>query len=241
MATPSWTKFIGSVRERGIVGTFKHALSVAARAARTYLDASFDRRFGTETTQIVELADLAIESKNAKDGIYYEAIPERILRDILDGLNIDYSQFTFIDFGSGKGRALLIASDYPFRKIIGVEFAPALHQIANSNIAHYKSPTQKCRNIESICVDATSYELPDENIVAFLYTPFKPPVLSVVVNRLMTSVREFPRELVIAFYGSEPNSLRILHETGLTSHQLKIRHDFTHSIQRMAIILRNRT
>jgi tRNA G46 methylase TrmB len=33
-----------------------------------------------------------------------------------------YSQYTFIDVGSGKGRVLFVAAEYPFRKVIGVEF-----------------------------------------------------------------------------------------------------------------------
>src|SRR5690242_5062036 len=43
--------------------------------------------------------------------------------------NFRFGDFTFIDLGSGKGRTLLMASDYPFRAIIGVELLPALHQI----------------------------------------------------------------------------------------------------------------
>ena len=241
MATSIWQKFAGSIADRGLAGTFKHARMVCTRAAMQYLDAGFDRRFGTETTQIVELSNLTIASKNAKDGIYYEAIPERVLRDMLDGLDIDYSQFTFIDFGSGKGRAMLIAADYPFRKVIGVEFAPALHEVALSNIARYKNPAQKCRDIQSICEDATTYELPPENIVAFLYTPFKPPVLKVVIDRLVAAFQNSPRDLVIAFYGSEPVSLKILNDTGLQTRRLKIRHDFTHPVQRLALILRHQS
>lgn len=240
MTTSIWRKVSGSIGDRGLVGTFVHVKTLCVRAAMRYIDASFDRRFGTETAQIVELADLAIASKNAKDGIYYEAIPERVLRDMLDGLDIDHSQYTFIDFGSGKGRAMLIASEYPFRKVIGVEFAPALHEVALSNIARYRSRTQKCRDIESICEDATTYELPSQNIVAFLYTPFKPPVLKVVVDRLVDAFRNSPHRLVIAFYGNEPVSLEILKASGLQSRQLKIRHDYTHSAQRLALLLTNR-
>jgi hypothetical protein len=45
--------------------------------------------------------------------------------------------FTFIDLGSGKGRALLMASAYPFKRIIGVEFMPELHRVAQENIRKY--------------------------------------------------------------------------------------------------------
>jgi len=45
----------------------------------------------------------------------------------MQAMPIDLSKFTFIDLGAGKGRALLMASDYLFQKIIGVEFMPELH------------------------------------------------------------------------------------------------------------------
>jgi hypothetical protein len=35
-------------------------------------------------------------------------------------------EFNFIDLGSGKGRVLLMAADYPFKRIIGVEFMPSV-------------------------------------------------------------------------------------------------------------------
>jgi hypothetical protein len=36
--------------------------------------------------------------------------------------------------GSGKGRALLVASELPFAKIIGVELSRELHRIAEQNL-----------------------------------------------------------------------------------------------------------
>jgi hypothetical protein len=45
--------------------------------------------------------------------------------------------FTFIDLGSGKGRVLLMAAAYGFKRIIGVEFMPELHRVAEENIRKY--------------------------------------------------------------------------------------------------------
>ena len=50
----------------------------------------------------------------------------------------------FIDLGSGKGRTLLMASDYPLRKILGVELIPELNRVAQQNIRDYQSSTQQC-------------------------------------------------------------------------------------------------
>src|SRR3981081_102097 len=46
----------------------------------------------------------------------------------------DFSQYTFIDVGSGKGRVLFVAAGDPFRKGIGVEVSNALHDDALANL-----------------------------------------------------------------------------------------------------------
>ena len=76
---------------------------------------------------------------------------------MLSALPIDYRDFTFIDIGSGKGRTLLMASDYPFRRIIGVELLPELHRIAQENVRKYKNENQKSFAIVSQCVDAREF------------------------------------------------------------------------------------
>ena len=90
---------------------------------------------------------------------------------MMQSLPIDYTQFTFIDLGSGKGRTLLIASDYPFRRIIGVELLGELHRIAQENIRTYQSPTRKCFALEIIRGDAREFTFPAEPSVIYLFNP----------------------------------------------------------------------
>jgi SAM-dependent methyltransferase len=101
------------------------------------------------------LSDLNIPRPNWIYGNDYSGIaPERFFA-ILSSLNLRFEDFTFIDFGSGKGRALLLASEFPFKRIIGVEFSPELHAIAQRDIERYNSAGQKCKSIESVCSDFT--------------------------------------------------------------------------------------
>jgi SAM-dependent methyltransferase len=79
--------------------------------------------------------------------------PPSVLRQILDRLQLDFEEYTFIDLGSGKGRALLIASE--FRAVAGVELSPRLHAIAVENFARCRGLAQRCRNVRSIEGDAT--------------------------------------------------------------------------------------
>ena len=113
---------------------------------------------------------------------------------------LNFRDFTFIDLGSGKGRTLLMASDYPFRRIIGVELLPSLHQIAQQNLSEYKSDTQKCFALESISADATAFPFPDDPLVIYLFNPFPETGMRRLFANLERSLREHPREVYVLYH-----------------------------------------
>jgi hypothetical protein len=118
---------------------------------------------------------------------------------MLAGLRINVGEFTFIDIGSGKGRVLLMAADYPFRRILGIELFPALHRIAIDNIRHYKSDTQKCFALESVCEDARRFEFPPEPILLYLFNPLPEAGLRELLQSLERSVNEHPRRVLVLY------------------------------------------
>jgi len=97
---------------------------------------------------------------------------QAMIADWMDKTAANPRAFTFCDLGSGKGRTLLMASHYPFRRIVGVELLASLHVIAQENIARYKSESQQCAVIESICADATEFPLPPGPLLLYLFNPF---------------------------------------------------------------------
>src|SRR5262249_10625718 len=115
-------------------------------------------------------------------------------------LKIDFSQFIFIDIGSGKGRTLLMASDYPFKKIIGVELLPELDRVAKENIAAYKSDTQRCLAIESVCSDARQFVFPAEPTVLYLFNPLPEAGLLELIGNLEISLKERPRDVYVIYH-----------------------------------------
>jgi hypothetical protein len=112
----------------------------------------------------------------------------------------DFRDFIFIDLGSGKGRTLLMASDYPFRRIVGVELLPALHQAAQENLSDYRSDSQKCFALESICGDATEFPFPDEPTVLYLFNPFPESGLTSMMVNLEKSLRQHPRPVYVLYH-----------------------------------------
>jgi hypothetical protein len=115
-------------------------------------------------------------------------------------VGFDFREFIFIDFGSGKGRTLLMASDYAFRRVLGVELLPALNRDALANLSQYRSASQKCFAMESICADATLFAFPEEPIVLFLFHPFPESGLRRVIANLEQSLRERPRKIYVLYH-----------------------------------------
>jgi len=130
----------------------------------------------------------------------YQPTEPALFQTMLANLNIDFREFTFVDLGSGKGRTLLMASEFPFRRIIGVELLPDLHIAAEQNVRQYNSGTQKCTRIEAICRDAREFEFPIEPTVLYLFNPLPKAGLVRVMERLQQSLREHPRPLLVVYH-----------------------------------------
>jgi SAM-dependent methyltransferase len=132
----------------------------------------------------------------------YQPTEPALFREMMASLSalIAFDSFTFIDLGSGKGRTLLMASEYPFRRIVGVELLPELHQIAVENLSRYTSESQKCRTLEAICGDAADFPFPVEPLVLYLFNPLPQSGLRRVIARLDRSLSDHPREVYVLYH-----------------------------------------
>src|SRR5215471_304626 len=171
-----------------------------AECARQYVNRRFDRTFNVETSGLVQLRDLTCNSNNKAFGIWYEPTPLRTLKCMFSMLPHDLSEFSFIDYGSGKGRTLLYAANYNFRRIIGIEFARELHTVAERNLHIYRNARQKCFDISTRCMDAVEFSLPEEKCVLYFFHPFKEEVMRGVLANIEASFRNKPRQLFILYY-----------------------------------------
>lgn len=171
-----------------------------ARADENDVAASnFDRRFGTDTAETREIGSLDIKSKNARYAVRYQTSPEDIFRAALSSLSVDLERFTLLDFGSGKGRLLLLASGYPLARVVGIEFSSELHEIAQRNIALYRSQDQKCFNVTSVQCDATDFEIPFEPLICYFYNPFGAVVLEEVASNIEQALRHSSRDAYVVY------------------------------------------
>ena len=147
----------------------------------------------------IEPEALDIPPDRIANAIRYQTAIVEVFIDILKNLSLSFQDFIFVDLGSGKGRALLLASQFPFKQIIGVELSAQLHQIACRNIHIYRDDQQQCYEIRSVCEDASRYEIPSENIVFYLFNPFDEQVMRAVLTNIEASVPDHPRHIYVAY------------------------------------------
>ncbi len=196
-----------SLRHRGVAGTVRYYsrelvdllrdLSPERRKSR-YGDIDFDFEHNVDTTWAT--VSLRTRLREWLSGGQYQPSEPVLFREMLDSLPIALEDFTFIDLGSGKGRTLLMASDYPFRRIVGVELLAELNAIALQNLARYRSESQKCFAIESHATDARRFEFPDEPSVLYLFNPFPRHVWCDVLANLHRSLLAAPRPVVLIYH-----------------------------------------
>lgn len=183
-----------SVKRNGIIGTVALLSAAPMRSWREYREArrfsssrepdAFDLEHGIETSQRVHASDLHVTGPHWMDGTNYDPTPVKLVWDTISALPINAGEFTFIDFGSGKGRVLFVASEFPFARIIGVEYAPELHAIACRNLLNYRGSTQKCEHIENICQDMTTFQFPEGALVLFFYNPAFESVMRTMASKI---------------------------------------------------------
>lgn len=195
-----------SVRHYGIWRTLKQQVEALYRLAREVLPDRRKARYGdldydwdhmVDTTR----ANVPFRTQLAAALTGHQYFPSEpwLFEQIMQALPINFSQFTFIDLGSGKGRTLLMAAPYGFRRILGVEYMPELHRVAKENIRKFMSEYHCTAEIESLCLDARDFRFPAEPLVLYMFNPFPEPVFVRVVENLRRSVEQRPRPAFIAY------------------------------------------
>ena len=176
-----------------------------ARATRKLMDryeewsdGAVDRKYGIETRGTQDAAAAARIAAQCH-GYHYEPIQLAVFRRIMKALPADPAALTFIDLGSGKGRALVLAALCGFRRVIGIEYDPDLHSAAQRNVERFRFTTGNSSPIELYCADAVHYELPGEDCLCFFYNSFDDVALPRVLARIGDSLRRQPRRFFAAY------------------------------------------
>lgn len=159
----------------------------------------FDKRTGVKTEGSLQPSELQIIGANAAHATEYSPSSVRTFWLSAGSLNIDPARFTFVDIGSGKGRALLLAAKLPYRRIEGVEFARDLNVIAARNIEVVFPAAEDRARFELHTVDAVDFAIPSGPCVLYLFNPFGPTLIAQVAQNILDSYRASPREIYVVY------------------------------------------
>jgi SAM-dependent methyltransferase len=128
----------------------------------------FDLRRGTETWWPAAEAP----EGGGDTAVPYQGVPPRTFRELMAAVPEACRDGTFVDLGCGKGRALVMAAELGYRRLIGVDLDPALVAVCRRNLLRIRSRSGWIE-AEVRVEDATRVWLPTGPCVVFLYNPFR--------------------------------------------------------------------
>ncbi|MHB1699959.1 MAG: class I SAM-dependent methyltransferase [Acidobacteriaceae bacterium] len=186
------------------------------RAVKPAKPHPFDVRFGVETDGLIKGVNLAIGHPHDEHNTAYYGVQPSLFHEVMDRWERTpplhpLENYTFVDFGAGKGRAMMLASEFPFREVVGVELNPRLAAIAQTNIDLWESGGQALSPMRVVCGDAAEFEFPAGPCVAYLFNPFARPVLRRLIQKMEQSFTGRPGELDLLYVNDECESSLRLH------------------------------
>jgi SAM-dependent methyltransferase len=180
--------FFRSVFYRGFVNTIK---------LLTY-EKKYEKLLKINTLTIENLEHLTLASDNSKENHHYQGASYFILFKIFRSLPSDFKNTTFIDYGCGKGRALFVAEQCGFKRLIGVDIAKELILDAEKNLINYQKQNATSE-IKFVFEDATKYNIPKDACVFYFFNPFGPKILKSVLSNIKKSVDQSPRKILCIY------------------------------------------
>ena len=173
-----------------------------------YMSHPFDLEFGVRTSGLVSGRNLKSGHKADRHNTAYFGVAPSVFRDMIvrwrrlkPAAAID--EFTFVDLGAGMGRALLLAAEFPFRAVVGVELNPTLARIGRRNMALWRATGRALTPMRMVCRDAAEFKLPAGPCLVFLFNPFGAPVLKHVLKSWSRDLMEREGQLDILYVNNE--------------------------------------
>lgn len=197
-----WMKWKGhavsSIRKRGFVGTVLYLPAFVRASIRGDPNKRFDRRFHVDTAGIILGPPELQSDPRFVHSNWYGPTANNTFSLIMREFCLDFREFVFIDFGCGKGKALLLASRLPFRQIVGIELWPELFSVAEKNLKSYTGKRQ-CKTVRLLQMDASEFPIPSEPAVYYFNNPFREHVMRKVLDNLRRSIAAAPREAYVVY------------------------------------------
>lgn len=149
----------------------------------------FDQKWGVQTSGLIPGRLLKTGHAHDRHSTAYFGVAPSVFRALLRRWQrtnpvAPIERFTFIDVGAGMGRAMLLAAEFPFRRVIGVELNPLLAKMAQHNLQIWEAAGKARTSMQVICGDAVDAPFPKGPCLVFLFNPFGASVMRRLMKRL---------------------------------------------------------
>jgi 16S rRNA G966 N2-methylase RsmD len=205
----NFKKVLRNIRKVGLVTTVRYITS----------DLFFDMKYRIDTINTAQLE--ALEDRLAEQGGRQLLRRDECLHLPEDDLavELDPSQSTFVDFGSGKGKAMFMAAERGFRKVIGVEFSIELVEVCRENLEIFKTKSKSKTEFEILHMDASEYQIPPEANLLFFSNPFNEELTDKVIGNILKSHDQAPREIWVVHLHPQGNMAFVRHPRFKVQHE----------------------
>ena len=190
-----------SIREIGILPTCRSWLLARLGRSKSEQD-NFDPLYGTDTSGTLTPSEVQLTGSEADQASAYTPIESADFHRMIDDTGLPHevlASYTFADMGSGKGRAVLLAASYPFKRAIGVEISAMLHAAAEQNATLFQKNTLTCAPIDLYCQDATTFTFPPDPLIIFFFHPFDETVMSRTLDNIRRTLQQTDRPILLLY------------------------------------------
>jgi SAM-dependent methyltransferase len=165
----------------------------------------FDRTHRVDTGGLIYADGLATGHEHDIHSSGYYATAPSLFRGAmehwsatLEASPFRFTDYAFVDIGCGKGRVAMLASEYAFREVVGVELNPQLASTARRNLHRWMRRRRACRNVRIVHADALSFPLPDGPLVLFFFNSFEEEMVRMWLDNLVKAAasRRSPIDLI---------------------------------------------
>jgi SAM-dependent methyltransferase len=204
----AWLTIAEERRRSGLLGVAQ-ATNGIVRASWPALrevaeEVLLDVRLRIRTRGIVHNEATLQRVSSVDDSHPYEPVHLDWWRQLVAASPLTPTHTTFVDLGAGRGRALILAAEAGFRRVIGVEIDPHLVASAEANLDRWVRRRRRAggrpEDLRVALGDAADYPLPGGDVLLCLYNPFGPETLSRVLTRVCARPSPWQNRTAIAYF-----------------------------------------
>ena len=161
----------------------------------------FDIAYKIETSGFVPVEKIHADKALAALICPYGPSQPQTIRKALNAVG-EVSDYTFVDLGCGKGRATVVATEFNFKSILGVELSSDLSQIARANAAVVARDYPQRTPIQIAEANVVEYTYPSGKVVFFIYHAFGLELLSELIQQLEDRLSSDPAHTFVVYYNA---------------------------------------